>query len=66
MVTEPRRAGECEDKAYCFVLLVKVVHVAIEDLNEKLDRHGGIHTGVGYSEGALQAFENSFPVAVEL
>ena len=48
------------------VLLVEVVDVAVEDLDEELDAHGGVHAGVGDAEGALQAFEDALAVAVGL
>lgn len=48
------------------VLLIEVVDVAVEDLHEELDRHSGIHAGVGDAEGALETFEDTFAVAVEL
>ena len=48
------------------VLLVEVVDVAVEDLNEELDRHGRVHAGVGDAERALETFEHALAVAVEL
>ena len=48
------------------VLLVEVVDVAIQDLDEEFYRYGGVHAGVGDAEGALEAFEDAFAVAVEL
>jgi hypothetical protein len=58
--------GKGKGKAYCFVLLVEIVNVAIEDLDEKLDGHGGVHAGICYSESTLEAFEDAFTVAIEL
>lgn len=49
-----------------FVLLVKVVDVAVEDLDEEFDGDGGVHAGVCNAEGALEAFEDALAVAVEL
>lgn len=34
-------------RAYRLILLVEVIEVSIEDLDEKLDGHGGVHAGVG-------------------
>jgi hypothetical protein len=53
----------CRDS---LVLLVEVVDVAVEDLNEEFDRHGGVHAGVSDAEGALETLEDAFAVAVEL
>lgn len=47
-------------------MLVEVVDVAVEDFDEELDGYGGIHAGIGDTEGALQTFENAFAVTVEL
>jgi len=38
---------------YSFILLVKVVDVLVQDLDKELDRHCGIHAGVGDTEGTL-------------
>jgi hypothetical protein len=51
---------------YSIVLLVKVVHVAVQDFDEQLYRHCGIHAGIGDTERALQALEYSFPITIEL
>lgn len=48
------------------VLLVEIVDVAVEDLDEELNGDGGVHAGVGDAEGTLEAFEDSFAIAVEL
>lgn len=50
----------------CLILLVEVVDVAIENLNEKFHGDGGVHAGVCDSKGTLEAFQDSFSVAVEL
>jgi hypothetical protein len=52
--------------AYRFVLLVKVVDVAVEDLDEELDRGRRLHAGVGYAQSSLQTLEDTLAVAVEL
>ena len=51
---------------YRFVLLVEVVDVAVEDLDEELNADGGVHAGVCYAEGALEALEDALAVSVEL
>ena len=48
------------------VFLVKIVDISVEDLDKKLDRDGGIHTGISYAKGALKAFENAFAIAIKL
>lgn len=48
------------------VLLVKVVDVAVEDLDEEFDGYGGVHAGVCDAEGTLETFEDTFAIAVEL
>ena len=53
-------------RTYSFVLLVKVVHVAIENLDKELDGDGGVHTCVGNSESPLQAFQDTLAVAIQL
>jgi hypothetical protein len=47
-------------------LLIKVVDVAVENLDEQLDADGGVHACVGDAERALETFEDAFAVAVEL
>lgn len=49
-----------------FVLLVEIVDIAVEDFHKELDGDSGVHAGVGHTEGALKALEDSFAVAVEL
>jgi len=49
-----------------FVLLVKVVDVAVEDLDEEFNRDGGVHASVCDAESTLEAFEDALAVAVEL
>lgn len=48
------------------VLLIKVVYVTVQDLHEELDGHGGVHAGIGNTQSALEALENTFAIAVEL
>ncbi len=40
---------------YGLILLVKIIYVAVEYLNEKLDGYGSIHTSICDPEGALEA-----------
>lgn len=49
-----------------FVLLVEVINVAVEDLDEEFDGHGGVHASVGDSESPLKAFKDALAVTVEL
>lgn len=51
---------------YSFVLLVKVVDVAVQDLDKELNGGGRLHARVGDTESALETLENAFSVAVEL
>jgi hypothetical protein len=39
--------------AYGIVLLIKVVNVSVQDLDEELDGHGGVHARVGDTERTL-------------
>ena len=52
--------------AYRFVLLVKVVDVAVEDLDEELDGGCRLHTGVGHTQSSLQTLKDTLAVAVQL
>ena len=53
-------------RRYCVVLLIKIVHVAVQDLHEELDGDGGIHAGVGNAQSTLKALENALAVAIGL
>lgn len=55
-----------KDWTYGFVLLVKVVDVAVQDLDKELDRNSGIHARVRDTESALEALEDSLAIAVQL
>ena len=48
------------------VLLLVVVHVAVEDFDEEFHGYGGIHACVCDAESALQAFEDTLSVTVNL
>lgn len=50
----------------CFVLLVKVVDIAIQNLNKEFDGHGGVHASVCDTEGTLEAFQNPLSITVKL
>lgn len=43
-------------KAYRFVLLVKIVHVSVQNLHKQFDRHCRVHTGIGNAKRSLQTF----------
>lgn len=51
---------------YGLILLVKVVDVAVEDLNEELHTDRGIHTGVSHPQRTLQALKHTLAITVEL
>ena len=51
---------------YGIVLLVEVVDIAVQDLNEELDRDCCVHAGIGDAESTLQALEHTLAIAVEL
>jgi hypothetical protein len=55
--------NEC---TYSIILLVEVVHVAVQNLNKEFHGHRGIHTCVSNTECTLQTFEHSLSIAVEL
>jgi hypothetical protein len=38
---------------YGFILLVEVVHVAIQYLDEEFDRYGSVHAGISHTERTL-------------
>jgi hypothetical protein len=52
--------------SYGVVLLIKIVHVAVENLDEELYGHRSIHACICYPQSALEAFEDAFAVSVEL
>jgi hypothetical protein len=52
--------------SYGLVLLVEIVDIAVEDFHKELDGDSSVHAGVGHTEGALEALEDSFAVTVEL
>ena len=41
------------DATYSFILLIKVVDVAVEDFDKEFDGHCSIHASVGDAEGPL-------------
>lgn len=53
-------------RAYGFVLLIEIIYISVQDFDEEFYRDGGVHACVCYSEGSLEAFEDSFSVTVEL
>jgi hypothetical protein len=40
-------------RSYCFVALVEVVYIAIENLNEELYRSGSLHARVSHTQRSL-------------
>lgn len=53
-------------RAYSIVLLVEVIDIAVQNLNEELDRDCSVHARIGDAESTLQALEHTLPIAVEL
>ncbi len=53
---EPNSAIDCHAGTYRFILLVEIVHVTIEDLDEQLDRGGGLHARIGDAKSPLETF----------
>ena len=51
---------------YSIILLVKVIDIAVENLDEQLNRHGRVHASVSHPEGTLQTFEYPLAITVEL
>ena len=51
-------------RTYRFVLLVKVVRVAIEDLDKELDRRSRLHARVGDAKGALETLQHTLAIAI--
>lgn len=60
----PLPSSEKMRATHRFVLLIKVVHVAIENLHKQLDRRSRLHASVSDTEGTLQAFQHALAVAV--
>lgn len=59
---EPVKIFDC----HAFVLLIKVIDVAVENLDEQLNGDCNVHAGISNSKGALEAFEHTFAIAVDL
>lgn len=51
---------------YGIVLLIEVVDIAVQNLNEELDRYCCVHARIGDAESTLQALEHTLTIAVEL
>lgn len=51
---------------YGIVLLIEVVDIAVQNLNEELDRYCCVHARIGDAESTLQALEHALAIAVEL
>lgn len=49
-----------------FVLLIEVVHVAVENFDEQLHGYGSVHASVCDAESALETFENTLAVTIYL
>jgi hypothetical protein len=47
-------------------LLVKIVDIAVEDLNEEFNRHSSVHASICNTQRPLETFQDSFPISVEL
>lgn len=48
------------------VLLLEVVYVTVEDFDEELHGHCGVHASVGNAEGTLETFEDTFAITIDL
>jgi hypothetical protein len=51
---------------YSFILLVKIVDVAVEDLHKELDGHSSVHASICNTQRPLETFQDSLPISVEL
>lgn len=54
----------CVKSTYLLVLLIKVIYVSVQDLDEKLDRHCGVHASICYPQSPLQALKHALAVSV--
>ena len=50
---------------YRLVLLVEIVHVAIQDLHEQLHRHRRVHARIRHPQRPLQALEHALPIPIQ-
>ncbi len=50
--------------SYSFILLIKVIDVAIEDLNKELDGNSGVHASICNTKSALKTFQDSLAITI--
>ena len=48
------------------IALVEVVNISIQDFDEELDRHSGVHAGICYPKSTLETLKHTFAISVEL
>src|SRR5436309_13565418 len=51
---------------YSFVLLIKIVYVAVENFDKQFNGHGSIHACICYAKSALQTLKHPFRITVQL
>ena len=51
---------------YSFILLIKIVDIAVEDLHKELDGHSSVHASICNTQRPLETFQDSLPISVEL
>lgn len=52
--------------AYRFVVLIKVVHISVQDFHKELDGCRRFHARVCHTEGPLKALQDSLTITIEL
>ena len=61
MIIETFNNGTCS-----FILLVKVVDVAVQDLDEQFNGDGCIHASICNTQSPLKTFEDSLSITIKL
>ena len=54
------------EETYSVILLIEVVNISVQDFHKKLHRDGAVHASIRDTKSALQAFEHTLAVAVQL
>jgi hypothetical protein len=51
--------GSEREKTYRFVLGLEIVQILVQDLDEELHVHGGVHAGIGNAQRLLEALQHA-------
>lgn len=52
--------------AYRLILLLKIINIAIENLNKELYRYCSVHACISYPESTLQTLKNALAITIQL